>query len=448
MFPIRDILLLTFILGSLPFCFIRPFYGVLLWTGLAFLNPQWFAWGIAREVPLSMVVAIPTLLGFLLFSNGWKRLFCREVFLLVLLWVWFTLTTLWSTQHPLFTHHAAETWFRWEFTSKILLMTVVVIGIIEGRSQFRWFLLAISGSFGLLVLKTIPFMIRTGGAYPLRGPEYSMISDNNDFALALNMALPLFLFHAKTESDRRLRWLFKFLFVATIPAILFTYSRGGVVGLTVVLFLMVMSWKHKAYMIPILAFAILFAVFFTPQHWRERMSPTRQNALDGSARGRLNSWTFSWRLAVDNPLMGGGFDTYSRELFERYAPDPRVARGYHSIYFGVLAEHGFTGLALYLTLLICCFARLRRLVKFARFWGDGHVASCAAMLQISLIAFLVSGTFLGRQYFDLFFALVACVAILKRVASSQWDQSFRPVPQTIVAEPGPDWIGPERQLVR
>ena len=83
------------------------------------------------------------------------------------------------------------------------------------------------------------------------------------------------------------------------------------------------------------------------------------NALDASARSRLNVWQYSWALASDYPLMGGGFEAFTPSLFARYAPDPHDVHGPHSIYFGVLAEHGFVGLSLYLTLVLLCFSRTR-----------------------------------------------------------------------------------------
>jgi hypothetical protein len=42
------------------------------------------------------------------------------------------------------------------------------------------------------------------------------------------------------------------------------------------------------------------------------------------------------------------------------------------------------------------------------------------MFKFSLLAFLTSGIFLGRAYFDYFFALVACVMILDRAARDRW----------------------------
>ena len=42
-----------------------------------------------------------------------------------------------------------EAWFRWGFVSKILLMTVVTVGVINSRARLRWLVLAIAGSFAL-----------------------------------------------------------------------------------------------------------------------------------------------------------------------------------------------------------------------------------------------------------------------------------------------------------
>ena len=78
----RDVLVLGFFLPSLPVCFMRPFYGVLLWTIVAFVNPQHLAYGRAAAFPLAQAVAIPTLAGFLFFNRNWGRLVSRE-FLLI-----------------------------------------------------------------------------------------------------------------------------------------------------------------------------------------------------------------------------------------------------------------------------------------------------------------------------------------------------------------------------
>ena len=415
--PVRDFVIITLVLISVPICFLRPFVGIVVWTIVSLLNPHRFGWGLAyHQFPVAVVVGLATLSGFVLFFPGLKQFFSRDVWLLIVLWLWFTFTTVYNTEIPLFAHFAANTWFRWQFVSKVLLMILVTVAIVNNWMRLRYFLYVIAGCLGILVVKAVPFMIMTGGSFRLYGPDGSMLADNNDLGLALNMTLPIFFFLAKTESRRWLRWLLWFVFVATIPGVLFTYSRGALIGLALVLFLMVLRLRQRFVLIPILLLAALFAMFLTPERWQRRMDFRREGALlDDSALSRINAWTYSWRLALDYPLTGGGFEAFTPDLFRRYAPKSADVHGPHSIYFGVLAEHGFIGLALYLSLVISCFVSLWQVSWHAKCWENEHAGNYAAMLQFSLLAFLASGAFLGRAYFDYFFTIVACVIILRRL---------------------------------
>jgi len=394
----------------------------LLWYVVAFLNPQSFLWSASDVFPWALAIAIPTIAGFALFSRDWRRMASPGSWLIASLWLWFTITSLVSTQNGVFMHHAADTWERWSFVSKILLMTLFTIAIVDSFARLRTLVLVAAACFGVFVAKAFPFLILTGGAYRLYGPERSMIADNNDFGLALNMTLPLFFFLAQTETNRWLKRLFAFLFVITIPAIFFTYSRGALVGLTAVVMLMVLRSKRRMLLIMVIALGIIVALVFAPPAWKYRMDPTRAGVIDASANERLNAWSFCWNLVQDYPITGGGFSTFTPELFSRYAPVVLDIHGPHSVYFGLLAEHGFIGLFLYLGLVFFCFRTTSRIKKLAAFHNDQTIFQYADMFRFSLIGFLVSGTFLGRAYFDYFFAIVACIVILNKVAKDNWNR--------------------------
>ena len=419
--PLRTLILIAFFLGSLPVCFFRPFYGIVLWIIVAFLNPQSYTWSFVDAFPWGVAVAVPTMAGMFLFDHRFDRLRSRLVFLLALLWVWFTVTTLISVNTPAFIHHAPDTWERWKFVSKILLMSVCMIPVVSSFERLRYLVLTIAGCFGVYVAKALPFIILTGGEYRLYGPERSMIGDNNDFGLALNMTLPLFFFLAHTESKPWVKRLFAFLFVITIPAIFFTYSRGALVGLATVLTLMLLQSRRRLALLPVIALAIGIAVFFAPPAWQQRMNPSGPGALDASAQSRLNSWAYARNLAADYPITGGGFATFTAQLYEQYAPIPREeALGPHSVYFQLLGEHGYVGLGLYLLLVLGCFIHIRRVRRTARARDDQQITYYSQMLKFSLLGFLTSGFFLGRAYFDYFFAIVACVVILDQIARERW----------------------------
>ncbi len=228
--PLRGIVLMIVMFPSLPLCFVRPFYGIVLWTIIAFTSLQWYAYS-AYIFPWAMLVAIPTLFGAALFGKGWRNLLSFEIVLLILLWAWFTFTTAVDSSIPLFADHADDMWDRWGYVSKVLLMTVVTVGVTNTFARLRTLIIVIATCFGYFILKALPWLILTGGADRVYGPEKSMIADNNDFGLALNMTLPLYFFLAQSESRPWLKKICWGMCLATVPAIFFTYSRGALVGL-------------------------------------------------------------------------------------------------------------------------------------------------------------------------------------------------------------------------
>ena len=162
----------------------------------------------------------------------------------------------------------------------------------------------------------------------------------------------------------------------------------------------------------LVVFAFL-VVSFAPAAWMDRMDNFIHGEVDESAHGRLNAWLFAWTFALHYPITGGGFDTFTPDLFERFTPGLQFA-GPHSIYFQTLGEQGFVGLAIFLSLLGSCFYSLWRIRRRVR--GDpsfGWMANYSNMLQTCLLGYVVSGAFLPRAYFDLWFQFAAATALLK-----------------------------------
>lgn len=68
--PVRGIVLLIFVIGSLPVCFMRPFYRIALWTIFAFANPQQLIWGAADAFPWAVAIGVATIAGYLVFNRS------------------------------------------------------------------------------------------------------------------------------------------------------------------------------------------------------------------------------------------------------------------------------------------------------------------------------------------------------------------------------------------
>src|SRR5215470_5474308 len=353
----RDALVLFALIVSVLITLVQPFFGVLSWSVVSYFNPHRFAWGFAREMNPAIFVASATLLG-LLFTT--KRRFppmTRETKLLLVLWAWFCITTLVSISSSTFSHHADATLSKLGEVSKILVMTFVSLALVTDKSRLRWWYLVTGGCFAFFAFKSTVFGALTGGQFKIYGPEGSSIADNNDFSLAMNMALPLFLYLGPLEERRWIRWVARISFYCGIVAVILTYSRGGMLGGVAVLLVIALRSKHKALGAGGLAIVVILALALAPMAWKQRMSGIEgASQTDASAQSRIMSWTFAAHLAMDYPITGGGFSTFTPQLQARYGVEQLegVTFGPHSVYFQFLAEHGFPGLLLFLALVATC----------------------------------------------------------------------------------------------
>ena len=378
------------------------------------MNPHKYAWGMARTFPVAFVVAVVTIAGMYVTKDRVKLPKDMALRLIGCLWFLFVITTLFAINQE-------DAWAQLNRVSKILLMTFVTVKLINNPSKLRILLLVISFSIGLIGLKGAIWAITSGGVHRVYGPDGSFLADNNDLALALNMTLPLMLYLSKDEPRPWLRWGLKICFVASIIAIIFTYSRGGFLALVLVGFMLLIKAKYKSLAVITLFVGVIALGFIVPQQWTNRMDTIKQSEeQDASMHGRVNAWHAAINIASHRPLTGGGFQVFIPRIFERYAPEPWNFHDVHSNYFEMLGEHGFIGLGLYIILLFHCLItastlkwRIRREPKLL--WAQ-HFPD---MLQVAILAYMLGGVFLGRAYFDLYYHLVASIVILKSLVFQQ-----------------------------
>jgi putative inorganic carbon (HCO3(-)) transporter len=403
----RDLLVVLIVCGSLPFILMRPWYGVLVLAWLGYMNPHRLAWGFAYNFPFTEVVALVTLVG-IVFSSERKRLpWSGTLFIWFVLIVWMNVTTLFALD-PV----SAD--IEWDRTMKIQLIAMVTLLLMHGRQRINALAVVIALSLGFFGVKGGIFTILTGGSEHVYGPPGSFIEDNNALGLALVMTMPLIWYLQLRLPKPIYRWAILGAIALTAFAILSTQSRGAFLAIVA---MSVFLWfkspkKFWTGLLIVVALPALFA--FMPSAWHERMSTIETYQEDGSAMGRINAWWFAYNLAKDRPLVGGGFDTFSPELFQRYAPDPDNFHDAHSIYFEMLGEHGFVGLVLFLALAIAAFVSAQGVIRRARAGPQFDWArDLAGMVQTSLIGYFVGGAFLGLAYFDLYYHLVAIVLLLR-----------------------------------
>ncbi|HEY7728610.1 MAG TPA: putative O-glycosylation ligase, exosortase A system-associated [Candidatus Eisenbacteria bacterium] len=405
---IRDLLLSAILVASVPVCFRRPWIGVLIYSWIGYMNPHKLTWGVAYSFPWAFLAILATTAG-LAFTRDRKPVpITRETVLLVLLWVVFLLSTATSAFYP------EDAWPQFEKVSKILFGTFITLVVLQDLGRVRLLLWVIALSLGFYGLKGGLFAIATRGQYQVLGPANTFIAGNTEIGLALNMVLP-FLWILRRELKRRwLRLAMTAVFFLSVIASLITYSRGALLGLLAVVLLLVVKNRGRWIAIPLLTIGVTVSAAVLPDSWTQRMETIADYQEDGSAMGRINAWRLSWHIASDRPLLGAGFQPFTERTYARYLPEVLTSStDAHNIFFQVLAEHGFVGLGVFAALVGSTMLTLGRVQRRARRNPAlQRLADYAQIIEASMVGYVVSGFFLSRSYFDLFYSLVAITILL------------------------------------
>jgi len=401
----RDILITLIVFGSLPFIFKRPFYGAVLWIWISVMNPHTQSWGWAQTMPFAAIIAGTTLLAMMARPKDISFPNTALTWLLLAFAGWMCLSTLFSIgpDDPMPALNKVL---------KIMVMTLVVSMLVKTRKDIEMLVWAIVISLGFYGVKGGLFTIRSGGAYRVWGPMGTFIEGNNEIALALIMVVPLMMYLVPLISNRwgkRAMWLAAGLCAL---ASLGSYSRGAAVALAAMLGFLWLKSNDKLKLGALLLVLAPLALVFMPEQWHARIDTINTYEQDSSAMGRINAWRMAINLAGDHPLFGGGFTIYNKFIFQLYAPVPDDIHAAHSIYFQVLGEHGYVGLALFLLMYLVVWRNGRWVARHADKIPELEWATrLVRMLQVSLVGFMVGGAFLSLAYFDVpYYIMVIMVA--------------------------------------
>ncbi len=430
----RDYLLISIVLASLPIGLFRSFYGLLVYAWISYMYPHELTWSFAKTLPFAKLSAL-SVMGGLPFtpSLNFAALCQRENISMLLLWGTFTFSSI-------FAIYPDRAWASWQDVSKLIVMSLLASMLLRDRAQIRLFLLVIAFSLGFYGLKGGAFALATGGTQMVLGPGDSIIGANNAIGLALNMCLPLLWYLARDETGWRKRAL-QVTAALTVPAIMFTYSRASAIALAVTLLVIVLKSRYRIILLVAVSVAGFVASPFIPRKWMDRQETVLTYEQDGSAMSRIDNWTFCWTLALDHPITGAGFDFQSPEVFAQYAPEFLVKYGgkiwdTHNILFGILTCHGFPGLIAFTSMIAFCLLSCSRLKRQVRNRTDlSWVATYSDIIQLSFLAFLVNGMFVNMEYFDLPYHWVAVVATMKVIVARQFVQAQENRDQDFVEGP-------------
>ena len=402
----RDIIVVSIVLAAALATLRRPWIGVMLWTWLSIMNPHRYTYGFAYSAPLAAIAAGATLVGLLITKERESPFKGGATVALALFTAWMTLSWLFGLD-------PSGDYEQWKKVIKIDLMILVTLALLRTRQHILALTWVAAGSLALLGIKGGIFTLTGGGSERVWGPSGSFIEDNNEFAVALIMTIPLLRFLQLQIVSRWGRHFLSGTIILCAVAALGSQSRGALLAISAMVFWIWWNGEKKFAVGILIVLIAIPLISFMPDSWSERMSTILKYEQDGSALGRISAWWNAWNLAFHYPL-GVGFYAARPELFALYSPYPDSVHAAHSIYFQVLGNHGFVGLAIFLGIFVVTWrsAGWLRHQKFpspdAKWCND-----LGAMCQVALAGYAVGGAFLSLAYFDLPYVIMALVALTR-----------------------------------
>ena len=423
----RDLVLLLVVVSALPLAVARPFFGLLLYSWLSYMRPQDHAWTIGNHVPLSQIAALAMVGGLLL---AWRRerlvTATTQTVLLVLLVMWIAL----STATAILPEVAKSFGHYW----KAIAIALVTTGIVHDRRRLRILWMVIAFSLGLLGAKYAVHGLLRGGVRFDSGPG-GFFLDNNSFAVGLAMVVPLLIAVALTEESRWLRAAAAAVAILCVVTVIFTFSRGGLLTLAVVGLAMLVRSRHRWVSAAVVAIALACVLAVSSERLREgyveRVSTIADFEQDPSAVARLSVWQTCWRVFLDFPLLGVGPDNL-QVVYWRYSEEGAQFRVAHNAFLQILSESGLPALVLFVALFGVSFWRLERQRRGPVPWASTY----AAMLQVSLLAYVTGAMFLSLAYLELVYHLLALGVCLEVASRGEAELAAEELPL------GAAWLAP------
>ncbi len=413
-----------------PTALFYPYIGLLIYVGLAIIQPtsMWYWIPLGGPLTLAMehgsrIVAISMIVGWISQGMGhWNFGRGRRVVLMLLGFM------AWALVSTVYGYDSEPGWRFLDAMSKIVLPFMVGMTLMNSSARLKQLAWVIALSQGYV-------------AYELNVSYYSGYNrivvigfggmDNNFVAVAMVTGAALAFFLGLNERRIPAQILAFLACVLQVHAVMFSFSRGGMLGLicTTIFAFFLVPKKPKHYVIFLLIIMLGFRL--AGPEVRQRFSSVfvDPEERDRSASSRVEFWGYCWTTMKEHPIMGVG-PNYWPTYVGRFRDSGVTA---HSLWMQTGAEMGFPGLALLLGFYgLCCLA-LWPLARRRIRTHDPWIPDAACMTISALAGFAVAASFVTISGLELSYYITMLGAGALKLSS---DRNM--VLDPISSEPLPD----------
>jgi len=251
----------------------------------------------------------------------------------------------------------------------------------------------------------------------------SLLGDPNDLALVLLFPIS---FAASLVMTRGAHWSMRLLGLVAVPilfsAILATQSRGGLLGMLAVFGVFAYNRIRSKALVSFIGIVLAVGLFALAGVSERASGGAAEDGIDESAMGRIYAWEAAFYMALHNPVTGVGINNFYANYFFYSQFWDGKPHSVHSTWFGVLAETGFIGLFVFISMISMLVISARRSLEKICSCSDVPVAIHATSQAVlaGMIGTIISGSFLTQGFTWPLYILMALI-----VALSHWVKRYR-----------------------
>lgn len=409
-----------------------PFVMALGYVWVDIVTPHRISYSLIEGVRLSQIVGILAVIS--LFLHGPRKPpQLPPLFWLLVLWMtWITTTTTWA-------YFPEPAWEKWAWAVKAVAFGAFIPFVFRTRVQLESLVLIIIFSLSCLFISGGIKTVLSGGSYGNMNAVVqgnSGLAESSTLALVSAMVIPYILYfpkHSVVFANTKFIRIAVLSFVALAGlTVIGTQARTGLLALcALALSIVVLAPNRDKYKIIFVIVLLSPSIWLlAPSSWKDRMGTVVSYKSDMSASGRIAVWKWTLEFVKENPT-GGGFGVYraNRIQYSLESKDgsggvePKIhygqAKAFHSIYFEILGEHGYPGLAIFLAIMVVTWRTMSALRKGPpQSKNPEWIFAMSKATQQSLVVFLVGGTFIGIAFQPIPYFILGIALALNGIASN------------------------------
>jgi O-antigen ligase len=253
--------------------------------------------------------------------------------------------------------------------------------------------------------------------------------NEGDFGVAMCVVWPLAGMLLMGEIKKIARIIFLVSLMGFTAAIFMSSSRGALVALVITAAFGWLKNPKRIFAGLIVGLILLASVYLVSPAYKARLESALHPEQDETASIRLNLWKAGLRMFASHPILGVGPGNFPPAYYSEHSGVEvgKIITAPHNIFIQALSELGLMGLLPILALMIFLFrinARTRKLLRATGEDGQRRFEyRMATALDLALIAYVVSGSFLTVLYYPHLWVLLGmsvatynCCACLEKEA--------------------------------